>query len=312
MAKQTIGLGTPPAGTDGDTVRTGFDKANKNFDELYTRAQGRLAKNIAGGAGTVALTPAEALNGIIDLIGALSGDRIVTVPADLQQSWVIRNNTTGSGSVTIKTPAGTGAIVPRGASSLIYSDGANVVDVNAPLWKVGRTLLATRQVAGQSAVTFTSVMSAAYDVYELEFIDLAATADNSALHMQVSGDNGAIWQTSGYDSILSSAGNTNTAVNLVNLTARSAIVFTEGIGNGTANGRRWLSGTAKLHGFSRAAHCKSVTWDLTARLQNDGLYRLSGSGAWMGSSAPLNALLIAMSGSSFASGTINLYGSSAA
>lgn len=35
MAKQTISLGTPPSGTDGDTNRTAFEKCNANFTELY-------------------------------------------------------------------------------------------------------------------------------------------------------------------------------------------------------------------------------------------------------------------------------------
>ncbi|UXC38291.1 phage tail protein [Cupriavidus gilardii] len=39
MAKQTINLGTPPAGTDGDTARSAFTKVNANFTELYDGAQ---------------------------------------------------------------------------------------------------------------------------------------------------------------------------------------------------------------------------------------------------------------------------------
>lgn len=37
MAKQTINLGTAPGGADGDTIRTGFDKANSNFTEIYDK-----------------------------------------------------------------------------------------------------------------------------------------------------------------------------------------------------------------------------------------------------------------------------------
>lgn len=35
MALQTINLGTPPSGQDGDTVRAGFIKSNANFAELF-------------------------------------------------------------------------------------------------------------------------------------------------------------------------------------------------------------------------------------------------------------------------------------
>lgn len=35
MAKQAISLGTAPSGAGGDTNRSGFTKANSNFNELY-------------------------------------------------------------------------------------------------------------------------------------------------------------------------------------------------------------------------------------------------------------------------------------
>lgn len=38
MAQQTINLGTPPAGSDGDTTRSAFTKCQANFTELYTGA----------------------------------------------------------------------------------------------------------------------------------------------------------------------------------------------------------------------------------------------------------------------------------
>lgn len=37
MSKQTINLGTAPAGTGGDTPRSAWVKAQANFDELYAR-----------------------------------------------------------------------------------------------------------------------------------------------------------------------------------------------------------------------------------------------------------------------------------
>ena len=36
MAKQVIGIGTTPNDGTGDTIRTGGDKINDNFDEIYT------------------------------------------------------------------------------------------------------------------------------------------------------------------------------------------------------------------------------------------------------------------------------------
>jgi hypothetical protein len=136
MAKQTINMGTPPAGTDGDTVRAGFTKVNANFDELYLREQGKLTKSIAGGAGTVALSAAEALNGFIDLTGAITGNKIVTVPAAPAMTWTVRNATSGNFSVTFKTAAGAGVVIPQGITQLLASDGVNVVSAVGQLLDV--------------------------------------------------------------------------------------------------------------------------------------------------------------------------------
>jgi hypothetical protein len=43
MAQQHINTGTPPSGTDGDTNRTAWGKAEANFNELYTNVTALLA-----------------------------------------------------------------------------------------------------------------------------------------------------------------------------------------------------------------------------------------------------------------------------
>ncbi|CAG9184302.1 hypothetical protein CURE108131_25160 [Cupriavidus respiraculi] len=132
MAKQTINLGTPPSGSDGDTYRTANVKTISNFDELYLRAQGRLQKSIAGGAGTVVLTATEALNGIIDFVGDITGNKVIQVPPTTTMMWVVRNSTAGNFSVTFQvTGAATGIVIPRGVSKLLYSNGADMFDATA-------------------------------------------------------------------------------------------------------------------------------------------------------------------------------------
>lgn len=127
MAKQIIDLGTPPKGTDGDTSRVAFEKAQQNFDELYLREQGLLEKDVSG-TGTVALTEAEALNGIILLTGVLTGNRIVTVPASLTQPYIVRNSTSGAFTLTFQTSSGSGLAISQGKTAVGYSDGTNIVD----------------------------------------------------------------------------------------------------------------------------------------------------------------------------------------
>ena len=61
--------------------------------------------------------------------GTLTGNRVVIVPTTIQQYWV-DNETTGSYTLTIKTAAGTGYIVPQGTRAILYCDGTNVVNAD--------------------------------------------------------------------------------------------------------------------------------------------------------------------------------------
>lgn len=132
MAKQTINLGTAPSGSNGDTTRVGFIKSMANFDELYARTSSRLSKDISG-AVLVNLTDAEALAGVIDLQGVINADREVTVPASPERLWVVWNSTSGTGNVKFRTQDGQGPSIERGTAALVYSNGTDVLDVDAIL-----------------------------------------------------------------------------------------------------------------------------------------------------------------------------------
>ena len=82
--------------------------------------------NIAG-TGNYTLSGFELNRLAYDLIGALTGNRNVIVPATVQQYW-ITNNTTGAYTVTIKTASGTGVVVPQGGAAILYCNGTNVVN----------------------------------------------------------------------------------------------------------------------------------------------------------------------------------------
>lgn len=156
MAKQSIKLGTAPGGTDGDTTRAAFNKCNINFDELYTRAQSKLVKDIAGGAGSVSLSAAEALAGIIDLTGNITGNREVLVPAEPVQTWIVRNSTAGNFAVTFRTAGGTGVTIAQGATDTVFSDGVNVVSA---LGAVMAAAAAAQTAASTAQAQVTALLS---------------------------------------------------------------------------------------------------------------------------------------------------------
>jgi len=82
--------------------------------------------NVAG-TGTYTLSGFELNRIAYDLIGVLTGNRSIVVPATVQQYW-ITNGTTGAFTLTVKTSAGSGVVVPQGGAAILYCDGTNVVN----------------------------------------------------------------------------------------------------------------------------------------------------------------------------------------
>jgi len=87
---------------------------------------GRLSKSVAGNT-DITLTAAEARNQIMEFTGALTGNISVIVPT-IAGIFVIGNSTSGSYTLTVKTPAGTGVTVGQGERALLFCDGTNVVN----------------------------------------------------------------------------------------------------------------------------------------------------------------------------------------
>jgi hypothetical protein len=86
---------------------------------------GVLTKSVAGGS-NVTLTTVEAGNGILIFTGAITANIAVILPTSPTKHWVAVNRTTGSFSLSVKTAAGTGVVVPQNAAVVIYCDGVNV------------------------------------------------------------------------------------------------------------------------------------------------------------------------------------------
>lgn len=84
-----------------------------------------LTKSVAGDQ-NVTLTADEAGNGTLVFTGALTGNISVIVPATAR-GWVVRNNTSGAFTLTVKTAAGTGIVVTQGRTRELHCDGTNVL-----------------------------------------------------------------------------------------------------------------------------------------------------------------------------------------
>ena len=146
----------------GEKSGTWGDITNTNLN-IVEQSQGYLSKSIAGGAQTTALTitdgattSSDARNLIIELTGTITGNQIVTVPDGIEKSYIFKNNTTGTFTVQVKTASGSGftfSTTDKG-TRLAYTDGTNLIDVNAAFTSINQfTLPSSDGTNGQALVT---------------------------------------------------------------------------------------------------------------------------------------------------------------
>lgn len=115
------------SGTGTVTVHDGAGNAYqvKTPAQLSSESTGMLSKSVAGGA-DVTLTTAEAANTFVDFTGTLTANINVIVPATSKR-WVVRNSTSGTYTLTVKTASGTGKAITQGKAGELWCDGTNVL-----------------------------------------------------------------------------------------------------------------------------------------------------------------------------------------
>lgn len=101
----------------GDVVNTIFDQIDKSI-------AGITSKTVT--TADVTLTADEARSPILLASGALTGDRALIVPAT-ESPYLVINTCSGAFNLTVKTPAGTGIIVPPNRGMRLYCNATNVV-----------------------------------------------------------------------------------------------------------------------------------------------------------------------------------------
>lgn len=84
-----------------------------------------------GGASDYTLTSDEYQCRTLAFTGVLTGARNIIVPAEAGRWWIVKNDTTGSFSLTVKTSGGAGVVVPQGSTVLLRTDGTDVLQIAA-------------------------------------------------------------------------------------------------------------------------------------------------------------------------------------
>jgi hypothetical protein len=132
------------------------------------------------GTGTYTLTGSELNRIAYRFTGALTGNRVIVVPATVQQYWV-DNQTTGAYTLTINpSGGGTGFNVGQGQRVILYCDGTNVLNATTQ----GISVPLTIAEGGTNATTASGAR-----------INLGGTSTGIALFTAV--DQAAAWAALG-------------------------------------------------------------------------------------------------------------------
>lgn len=102
---------------------------NNQLEKLEAAIAGVATLTVVGSDVTLSTANGsedEASKAVLLLQGEPTADRNVIVPAK-SKLYLVRNTTTGSFDVTVKTSAGTGVKVPRNEARILYCDGTDVV-----------------------------------------------------------------------------------------------------------------------------------------------------------------------------------------
>jgi hypothetical protein len=118
----------------GENAGTWGDITNTNLVILQQAISGyqTVSLNATTGA-TLTFTNgalSDGKNAVIELTGTITGNVSVIIPDGIEKTYLVKNNTTGSFTVQIKTTSGTGptfAAADKGIK-LVYSNGTNVID----------------------------------------------------------------------------------------------------------------------------------------------------------------------------------------
>jgi len=160
MASTYTDLGLELMAT-GENSGTWGDKTNTNLELIQQGFAGYQEVSIAGVAKTTPLAVTDGIlsngrNAVVKFTGTITGNQIVTIPDSIEKTYTIINGTSGAFTVQFKTVSGSGftfSTTDKG-TRLVYSNGTDVVDVNALFTTINQFRLPTADgTSGQAILT---------------------------------------------------------------------------------------------------------------------------------------------------------------
>ena len=207
MASTYTPLGVEKMAT-GENAGTWGTKTNTNLEIIEQFAGGYTTQAVSdSGDTTLSVTDggtgATLAHRVIELTGALTGARNVTIPIDVQQLYAVKNSTTGSQAVTFKYVTGTGSSVTftggDTSTKLIYGVGSGS---NPNLVDLGMVNLTGTQTLTNKTLTSPIVGTSILDTNsnQLPLLTAPSSAVNEITLANAATGNNPIIQASGDDS----------------------------------------------------------------------------------------------------------------
>ena len=106
---------------------------NTNLDLIQEAVGGYISIAVTNADITTTIADGASSNGrnaVIKLTGTLTAKRNITVPESVEKAWLVVDATDRSSShytLTFKTASGTGVTLAQGSTTLLFSDGTNIV-----------------------------------------------------------------------------------------------------------------------------------------------------------------------------------------
>ena len=106
---------------------------NTNLDLIQEAVGGYISIAVTNADITTTIADGASSNGrnaVIKLTGTLAANRNITVPDSVEKAWLVVDATDRSSShftLTFKTASGSGVTLARGSTTLLFSDGTNIV-----------------------------------------------------------------------------------------------------------------------------------------------------------------------------------------
>ena len=119
--------------TTGEESGTWGTITNTNLQILEQAASGYLSLAVGGADVALSLANHATANGknlYFKLTGTLTANRTVTMPDSAERVFIVEDATARSSSnytLTVKTVSETGLALPVGSTSVLYSDGTNII-----------------------------------------------------------------------------------------------------------------------------------------------------------------------------------------